>query len=153
MRSVPPKEEVAVLKKSWLTRVFLIVPAVLLFAFIVGAQQTPPPAKPDEKAPPDAVQKQNPVKPTPESLAKAKKLYAIDCAMCHGDSGDGKGDMATDIKGVTDFTKPEVQSAHTDGEWFYIIRHGKGEMPPEGDRAKDDDVWGLVNYIRTFGKK
>ena len=39
----------------------------------------------------------------------------------------------------------------TDGELFYIIRNGKGEdMPPEGDRAKDDDIWNMVNYIRAY---
>jgi hypothetical protein len=26
-------------------------------------------------------------------------------------------------------------------------------MPPEGKRAKTDDIWGLVNYIRSLSKK
>jgi mono/diheme cytochrome c family protein len=42
---------------------------------------------------------------------------------------------------------------HTDGELFTIIRKGKGDMPPEGDRAKNEDVWNLVNYIRSLSKK
>jgi mono/diheme cytochrome c family protein len=135
-----------------LQEIVLIVLAALVLACALAAQQSQPPAKaPEYKVPPEAAQKANPVKPTPESLAKAKKLYAMDCAMCHGANGDGKGDM--DMKNVTNFTNPDVQKAHTDGEWFYIIRKGKGEMPPEGDRAKDDDVWNLVNYIRAFGKK
>jgi mono/diheme cytochrome c family protein len=143
-----------VLRKTWLQEIVLIVLAALVLACVLVAQQSQPPAKaPEYKIPPEAAQKANPVKPTPESLAKAKKLYAIDCAMCHGEKGDGKGDMASDIKNVTDFTNPDVQKVHTDGEWFYIIRKGKGEMPPEGDRAKDDDVWNLVNYIRAFAKK
>ena len=29
---------------------------------------------------------------------------------------------------------------------------GKGEMPPEGDRAKSEDLWNLVNYVRAFAK-
>ena len=41
----------------------------------------------------------------------------------------------------------------TDGELFNVIRKGKGEMPPEGDRAKDDDIWNMVNYIRSLAKK
>jgi len=36
---------------------------------------------------------------------------------------------------------------------FYIIKNGKGDMPPEGERAKPDDIWNLVNYIRSFSKK
>jgi mono/diheme cytochrome c family protein len=141
--------------------------ALLILACVViaqEAQQAQPtqPAQPAQtqakpsqeyKIPPEAAQKANPVKPTPELLAKAKKTYAIDCAMCHGENGDGKGDMAADIKNVTDFTKPDALKDRTDGELFYIIRKGKGDMPPEGDRAKDDDVWSLVNYIRAFAKK
>jgi mono/diheme cytochrome c family protein len=125
--------------------------AILVFACVLGAQEAQPPAK--QEVPPAAAQKANPVKPTPESLAKGKKMYNIDCAMCHGEKGDGKGDMATDIKNVTDFTNTEVQKSATDGEWFYIIRKGKGDMPPEGDRAKDEEIWNIVNYIRAFGKK
>lgn len=139
-------------KSYW--KVFLVLPALLIFTYVIGAQEAqPPPKAPEEKAQPQSAQKPNPVKPTPESLAKGKKMYVIDCAMCHGEKGDGKGDMAADMKNVTDFTNPDVQRAHTDGEWFQIIRKGKGEMPPEGDRAKDEEVWNMVNYIRAFVKK
>jgi len=141
------------LKKNQLQASLLIVFAELVLVCVLGAQTQPPAKAPEYKIPPEAVQRENPVKPTPESLAKGKKMYAIDCAMCHGASGDGKGDMASDIKNVTDFTNPDVQKAHTDGEWFYIIRKGKGEMPPEGDRAKDEEVWNIVNYVRSFAKK
>jgi mono/diheme cytochrome c family protein len=73
--------------------------------------------------------------------------------MCHGKDGDGKGDMASDMKNVTDFTNPDSLKNSSDGALFYVIRNGKGEMPPEGDRAKDDDIWNLVNYIRSLAKK
>ena len=131
----------------------LVLLSVFVFAFALWAQKpnNPPPA--EYKIPPEAAAKQNPVKPTEESLAKAKKLYGIDCAMCHGDKGDGKGEMASDIKNVTDFTNAESLKGRTGGELFYLIRHGKGDMPLEGDRAKDDDIWNLVNYVRAFAKK
>lgn len=137
--------------------------ASMVFAWALWAQQaqpTPPaqpaakPAPPaEEKIPAEAAQKANPVKPTSEGLAKAKKTYGIDCAMCHGETGDGKGELAADMKNVTDFTKPDTLKSRTDGELFHIIRKGKGDMPPEGDRAKDDDVWNLVNYVRSLAKK
>jgi mono/diheme cytochrome c family protein len=110
--------------------------------------QTPPA---EYKIPPEAANRSNPVKPSPESLARGKKIYSYDCAVCHGKNGDGKGDM-TDMKGIPDFTDPAVQKAHTDGEWFYMIQKGKGEMPPEGDRANTQDTWNLVNYVRSFAK-
>lgn len=86
-------------------------------------------------------------------MARAKKLYGMDCAMCHGEKGDGKGDLASDIKNVTDFTKADALKDRTDGELFYITRNGKGEMPPEDNRAKDSDVWNLVNYVKAMAKK
>lgn len=127
----------------------------LFFAVAMLWSQGQAPAKGAEeyKIPPEASKKVNPVKPTSESLAKSKKMYAMDCAMCHGETGNGKGELATDMKNVTDFTNPDAMKDRTDGELFYIIRTGKGDMPPEGNRAKDDDVWSLVNYIRAFAKK
>jgi mono/diheme cytochrome c family protein len=74
--------------------------------------------------------------------------------MCHGADGDGKGDLAVDMKlKVSDYRDPGALKDRTDGELFYIIKNGKGEMPPEGDRAKPDDVWNLVNFIRSLAKK
>ena len=131
--------------------------ALFVFAWALRAQQTQTPPKeapPAEyKIPPEAAKETNPVKPTPESLAKGKKFYGMDCAMCHGDKGDGKGDLAADIKGVTDFTDPNALKGRTDGELFYMTRQGKGDMPPEGERAKKDDIWNMVNYIRSLAKK
>ena len=40
----------------------------------------------------------NPVKATPESIAQGKKIYGYDCASCHGATGDGKTDVAKDLK-------------------------------------------------------
>ena len=138
----------------------LVLLVLFLCAFALWAQnpKDQPPAKApashaESKIPPEAAARVNPVKPAEESHAKGKKLYGFDCAMCHGEKGDGKGDMASDMKNVTDFTNPDALKNRTDGELFYVIRHGKGEMPPEGDRAKDEDIWNMVNYIRSLAKK
>lgn len=113
-----------------------------------------PPAKSTEsKIPPEAAAKINPVKPTAESLAKGKRMYSIDCSMCHGKDGDGKGDMGADFKTIPNFTNPDALKNRTDGELFYVTRNGKGDMPPEDTRAKDDDIWNMVNYTRAFAKK
>lgn len=94
----------------------------------------------------------NPVKPTPESQAKAKSLYAIDCAMCHGDNGNGQTDLAKSMGlNLVDFTNAKAMSAKTDGDLFDIIRNGKDKMPPEAvGRANDTVVWNLIIYIRKM---
>jgi mono/diheme cytochrome c family protein len=137
---------------------FLIVSAFLLLVFPVLAQQgqTPPKSAPpaEYKIPPEAERQVNPVKPTSESIALGKKMYGYDCAMCHGKNGDGKGDLAADMKAkVTDFSDPGALKDATDGDLFYIIKNGKGEMPPEGERVKPTELWNLVNYVRSFAKK
>ena len=144
------------LSKELLKKTPFILLTALFFVFALWAQKDQPPAKapaPEYKIPPEDAARVNPVKPTQESLAKGKKLYGYDCAMCHGKDGDGKGDMASDTKNVTDFTNPDALKNRRDGELFYIMRKGKGDMPPEGDRAKDEDIWNLVNYIRSLAKK
>ena len=81
-------------------------------------------------------------------------MYGYDCAMCHGDNGNGKGDLSKELKLTTkDFTDPAVMSAMSDGEMFWVIQNGIGKMPGEGDRLKTDDVWNMVVYLRSFAKK
>lgn len=135
-----------------LRRLFPLLLLLLAAAFSARAQQ---PQKPAEfKMPPEAAKEPNPVKASPASLAQGKKIYGYDCAMCHGANGDGKGDLAADMKlKLPDYRDPATLKDKTDGELFYIIKNGKGDMPAEGDRAKPDDVWNLVNYIRLFAKK
>lgn len=97
---------------------------------------------------------QNPVKPTAASQAKAKTIYGIDCSVCHGDNGNGKTDLATSMSlTLNDWTDPKSLADKSDSDLFKIIRDGKDKMPPEdAGRAKDDDVWNLVIYIRNFSK-
>jgi len=133
----------------------VIVSAFLTLQVALGNLQGQSPSKTPPaqyKIPPEATNQNNPVKPSSESLAKGKKIYSYDCAVCHGKDGDGKGDM-TDLKGIPDFTDPEALKGHTDGDLFYTIQKGKGDMPPEGDRAKSDNIWNLVNYVRSLAKK
>lgn len=102
-----------------------------------------------------AADMKNPVlKPTTESQAKAKQLYAIDCAMCHGDNGNGKTDLATSMSlTMADFTDPKALADHLDGELFNVIRNGKDKMPGEDKaRASDTEVWNLIIYVRNFSK-
>jgi mono/diheme cytochrome c family protein len=127
-----------------------VLPALFLFAL---AQQ-PVPAPAPTAIPAEAAKMVNPVTATSESQAKAKKVYGYDCALCHGVTGNGKGDMVETLNlKLKDLTDPSALSGMTDGELFYIIKNGKGQMPAEGDRAKTDDLWNMVILVRSFAKK
>ena len=127
---------------------------VLLVLISTGWMQQPaaPPAQ--AGVPADAKAMANPVKATPASLAQAKKMYGYDCAICHGEKGDGKGEIAAEQKPpLKDWTDPASLKDMTDGEIFYIIKNGKGTMTGEGARLKDDDVWNMVIMVRSYAKK
>jgi mono/diheme cytochrome c family protein len=92
----------------------------------------------------------NPVKPTAESQAHAKMLYARDCALCHGDNGNGKNTMDLTME---DWTNPASLASKPDSDLFNTIRNGKDKMPPEEvGRASDTEVWNLIIYIRGLSK-
>jgi mono/diheme cytochrome c family protein len=141
----------------------LLIAAVLLAAAGIGyAQQSNDKPKDGQAAeapaapiPADAAAKKNPVKSTPEGLAEARKLFGYHCAMCHGKDGDGKGDLASDMKlQLKDWRDPSTIANYSDGELFYIITNGKGKMVGgEGDRTKEEARWNLVNLVHSFGQK
>jgi mono/diheme cytochrome c family protein len=136
-------------------RFTLVLPALFLFAFALPAQQssTPSAQKPSayEAIPVEAAKQANPVKSSPESIARAKKWWTLDCAMCHAADGNGKGETALDMKlKLADFTDPATLKDRTDGEIFYIIKNGHNDMPAEGARIKPEENWDLVNYIRSL---
>lgn len=133
--------------------VFGLLSVPVLFAAFLHPAQEQAPAAPSAPAAPATTQA-NPVKPTPESQAHAKKIWSYDCSMCHGEKGDGKGDVADQMKlTMRDYTKPDSLKDLTDGQMFDIIKNGKGQMPGEEGRAKPDDVWNLIIYIRDMSKK
>ena len=138
-------------------RTGLFFSAVLLIAAgVTFAQQNDKPKEAQEggsvssRIPPEAAAKTNPVKPTPEGLTQARKLYGFHCAMCHG-----KGDLGVQMNlGLKDWRDPNTISKFTDGELFYIITNGRGKMEGgEGDRTKEEVRWNMVNLVHSFAKK
>ncbi|MGA8089583.1 MAG: cytochrome c [Terracidiphilus sp.] len=123
---------------------FLLFTAVVL---LVTAAASAPARPPQESGQGAASKKVN-----PEQLAKAKRVYNMDCALCHGATGDGKTDIAKDMQlTLDDWTDPKALATQSDEALINVIRKGKGKMPPEDTgRATNDEVRGLVVYIRKL---
>ena len=131
----------------------LVLALLLLISLFSAAQETKPtPKTAYSPVPIKAAREPNPVKSTPESIAEGKKIYGYDCAQCHGSTGDGKTDVGKELK-VPDLSDPVLLKDRTDGELFYILKNGHGDMPLEGDRAKPERLWDLVNYVRSLARK
>jgi mono/diheme cytochrome c family protein len=94
----------------------------------------------------------NPVAKGDASNKAGKTLYDKNCASCHGKIGLGDGVKARALKTFPgDFSKAEYQD-QTDGDHFYKTKTGRGEMPKYEGKMSDDDIWNVVNYMRTFKK-
>ncbi len=138
-------------------RTILVASAVLVLGILYPkanfTQEKTGSAEPKQMSPED-VAKKNPVPPTAEGLAEARKFFGYNCAMCHGKDGDGKGDLASDMKlELHDWRDASTIEKMTDGELFWIISNGKGKMPGNGDRDSEKMRWNYVNLVRSFGKK
>src|ERR1700686_4921096 len=92
--------------------------ALLLFACGIAAQDNgkppsdqPAPVKP-WVAPADARKVKNPVPVTPEGLAAAVKLFQDNCALCHGEKGQGDGEGGKTLnRKPANFTDKTMMSA------------------------------------------
>ena len=103
---------------------------------------------------PEEAARKNSVRFSEISVERGKKLYQTQCSMCHGEKGDGKGDMVEDLKiNPPDFTKPETLAKRTDGELFAIIETGSPEMPGQSTRMHELHKWEIVNYLRALSGK
>ena len=88
--------------------------------------------------------------------AEAKENWDNLCAKCHG--AEGKGDTKMGQKlGAKDFTDAKVQGDIKDEDAVKAIKDGvkdadgKTQMKPF-DTLSDDEIKGLVAYLRTFKK-
>ena len=141
-----------------LALVCLFVCSTLFLPFQSRSQEPVKPAdeKPatEAKASSDTAKKDNPVKSSPTSLASGKKKFGQDCAMCHGKEGAGDGDLAEDMHlKLADFRDAAALKDMTDGDIYNIINNGKGKMMGEEGRLKPDDIWDVINFVRSLAKK
>jgi len=103
---------------------------------------------------PDAAKVQNPVPSSPESIAAGKQAFNRYCANCHGLNGEGSpgNDLTPEAPDLTDKV---WKHGSTDGEIFSSIKNGVApefSMGAFGDQLKDEDIWRVVNYIRSLAK-
>jgi mono/diheme cytochrome c family protein len=125
---------------------------MLIVVFITTASFTLLQTKP-WNVPADKAKAVNPVKSDASSIASAKTLWSQHCASCHGKTGLGDGTKAAQLETTPpDFSKAGTQN-QSDGSLFYKTSEGRDDMPSFKKKISDqEDIWNLVNYMRTFKK-
>lgn len=102
------------------------------------------------KAPADWKLKKNPVPATDASKEAGKKTYLTLCAPCHGEKGKGNGPLAVTLNPSPANHSSNQFQMQKDGEIFYKIITGKNPMPSYRQALTEQQIWNIVNYIRTF---
>ena len=125
---------------------------LLIVVFITTASFTLLQTKP-WNVPADKAKIVNPVKSNAGSIATAKTFRSQHCASCHGKTGLGDGTKAAQLDTTPpDFSKAATQG-QSDGSLFYKTAEGRDDMPGFKKKIPDqEDIWSLVNYMRTFKK-
>jgi mono/diheme cytochrome c family protein len=94
-----------------------------------------------------------------EQLARGRASYAMYCAGCHGDSGDGEGPAARFLdpkprdfrKGKVKFASVAAGDMPTDADLAHTIVHGlSGTSMPAWNLIPKNEVDDIVAYIKTF---
>jgi mono/diheme cytochrome c family protein len=93
----------------------------------------------------------NPVEATRASVVRGRQRYVFSCRQCHGNTGKGDGDMSHAGGVPSDFTDGVWQHGATDGEIFLVIREGvTADMLGYDGQIPEEDIWNLVNYIKSL---
>jgi putative copper export protein/mono/diheme cytochrome c family protein len=85
------------------------------------------------------------------SVVKGARLYAENCALCHGVDGGGDGPAAAALPiPPTDLLAPHL-FAHTPGDLFWWVSHGEGggAMPGFAGRLSAANRWDVINFLRA----
>ncbi len=102
--------------------------------------------------------KKNPFPATKENIEKGKALYQGNgtCFTCHGKEGRGDGLAAPGLDpSPRNFTNTAFHAMRTDGELFWVIRHGipgTAMMPMVGSVITEEEAWLVLLYERSLGK-
>jgi mono/diheme cytochrome c family protein len=95
---------------------------------------------------------ENPTEADDASVSRGAELFAINCAQCHGATGEGNGPVAPFLVNFkpANLTSDVVQSK-SDGSMFLTISEGlEGRMPALNENLTVSERWDVVNYLRTL---
>lgn len=87
-------------------------------------------------------------------LKEAERLYLVHCGICHGSKLDGNGPLYNGGNGPyaaapRNLIADPVATNMPDGQMFYSITYGKGQMGPYGPQLSAKQRWKIVHYIKA----
>lgn len=89
----------------------------------------------------------NPYEVTEENLAVGNQLYTVYCAVCHGDTGDGKGILATREKflGIPSYADPGRNIVP--GGIYHVETYGLNSMGSYASQTNEKERWQIAMHV------
>jgi len=89
-----------------------------------------------------------------KDMAEAERLYMVNCGICHGTKLDGNGPLYNGGNGPfaaapKNLVGDAAVKAMPDGQLFYSITYGKGQMGPYGPQLSTKQRWMIIDYINA----
>ena len=83
-------------------------------------------------------------------LERGKVMFGQNCAVCHGDAGDGQGSIVKSkaYSGVPNYSERDV----TVGSVYHVIMYGKNAMGSYAGQLKPGDRWRVAMYVMNAFK-
>lgn len=91
----------------------------------------------------------NPLEPFDSTLMpEAKRLYNINCAICHGENLDAQGPLAGKVGGIANLTVAQYVNQPV-GQMFHVVTYGKGNMGSYAAQLDRKQRWMVVQYVKS----
>jgi mono/diheme cytochrome c family protein len=78
-----------------------------------------------------------------------EKLYSVNCMSCHGTPG--KANYLNLVPPPGDPATEKIQR-NKDGEIFYKLTMGRGQMPSFRSVLSSNEMWNIISFLRSFNK-
>jgi mono/diheme cytochrome c family protein len=93
-----------------------------------------------------------PLPVTMQLLRRGQREFTINCAVCHGATGQGNGITSKyGLLGIANYHQDKYRQM-ADGHIFDTITHGYNKMMAYGDKVTVKDRWAIIAYIRALQK-
>ena len=87
---------------------------------------------------------------TMELLKHGQKEFQINCAVCHGATGQGNGITSKyGLLSIANYHQDKYRQM-ADGQMFNTITNGYNTMMAYGDKVTVKDRWAIISYIRAL---
>lgn len=86
---------------------------------------------------------------TAPQMTEARRLFNVNCAVCHGAKGTANGPLSAKIGAIANFTL-DLYKTMKDGTMFHSITYGRNNMGSYASQLSRKQRWMMVKYIRTL---